>query len=517
MINKWFLLLPSLLMVTNEVKAEKKPNIIFILADDMGYGDVSALNPNAKIKTPHLDRMISNGVSFTDAHTSSSVSTPTRYGVLTGRYNWRSKLKQGVLGGYSKALIPENRSTIASMLKKSNYTTGCVGKWHLGWDWQFTEEGTNLDDFSTHNKGKVDFEKPIKCGPTTLGFDYFYGFSGSLDMPPYVYVENEIVTAQPNRETEAKGMKFWRKGPTGSDFIHEKALPHLTDKAISFIQKEGKKNNPFFLYLPFPAPHTPILPTKEWFGKSNLNVYGDFVMMVDNEVGRIMKILSQMGIEENTLVVFTSDNGCSPQAKINDLEKKGHFPSYIYRGHKADLFEGGHRVPCIVQWTKQIKPAQSLETICLTDFFSTFAEIAEQSVKDTEGEDSFSLLNVLTAANKTKFSRKTTIHHSITGEFAIREGDWKLIVSPSSGGWSTPRPNDMKTLKDLPIMQLYNLKLDPGEKNNLYISENKKAKKLLVLLRQQISNGRSTIGKPQTNEVTGHWKQLEIIFKNHSL
>lgn len=494
---------------------DKAPNIIFILADDMGYGDVSGLNKQSKVKTPYLDNMIQNGVSFSDAHTSSSVSTPTRYGVLTGRYNWRSRLKRGVLNGYSKALIPVNRTTMASLLKQKGYTTGCIGKWHLGWDWTFKKAPVNLSTMDAYDgKGEIDFSAPIQNGPVSLGFDYFYGFCGSLDMAPYVYVENDRVTALPNRETVSTGMGFWRKGPTGADFIHEETLPHITDRAISFIEKESGKEKPFFLYLPLPAPHTPILPTEEWMGKSGLNLYGDFVMMVDYEVGRVLQTLKRLGIEENTLVVFTADNGCSPQARFEELEKKGHYPSYIYRGHKADLFEGGHRVPCVVQWKGVLQTAESNETICLTDFLATFADIAGIKLQSNEGEDSFSLCPLLRKEGKSnKFLRNATIHHSITGEFAIRKGDWKLLVSPSSGGWSEPKPNSVAA-KELPPMQLYNLKTDPGERKNLYVNEPEKARELLMLLRKQIKDGRSTTGVPQQNETDGTWEQLDYVFNN---
>ena len=512
--TKKLILSSVILAACAQVYAERTtPNIIFILVDDMGYGDVSALNRDSKIRTPHLDRMIDNGVSFSDAHTSSSVSTPTRYGVLTGRYNWRSRLKKGVLNGYSKALIPEDRTTMASLLKKKNYETGCVGKWHLGWNWNFKNNPTDLNSMDAYEgKGEIDYNQPIKQGPTALGFDYFYGFSGSLDMAPYVYIENDKVTALPDRETVNTGMGFWRKGPTGSNFIHEETLPHLTDQAISFISKKANKENPFFLYLPLPAPHTPILPMGKWVGKSGLNAYGDFVMMVDNEVGRILNTLNELDIDENTLVVFTSDNGCSPQAKFEELHQKEHYPSYIYRGMKADLFEGGHRVPCVVQWKGALQRGESSQTICLTDFFATFADIVDINLQDHEGEDSYSLLKALKNPKLEKPIRKATIHHSITGEFAIRKGDWKLLVSPSSGGWSEPRPNNKAALKSLPPMQLYNLKNDLVEKNNLYNNEPDKVKELHEILKKQILDGRSTPGAKQDNDKGDNWEQLNVIF-----
>lgn len=478
---------------------QKKPNIVFIFADDMGYGDVSALNENSKLKTTNIDRIANEGVVFTDAHTSSSVSTPSRYSLLTGRYNWRSTMKSGVLMGYNKALITQDRRTIASVLKEQGYYTGCVGKWHLGWDWNNIEAGPD----------SVDFSQPITNGPTTRGFDYYYGISASLDMAPYVYVENDKVTALPDRETVNTGMGFWRKGPTGADFDHEQTLPHLIDKAVSYIHDRSKEGNPFYLYLPLPAPHTPILPIKEYQGKSGLNPYGDFVLMVDDMVGKVMQALKEAGVEENTILVFSTDNGCSPQAKFDELQAKGHYPSYIYRGHKADLFDGGHRVPCVVRWPAKVKPHTVDQTICLTDFFATFAAIANYQVKDTEGEDSYNILPLLLNEKENNTIREATVHHSINGEFTIRKGDWKLLLSPSSGGWSFPKPGtDDEVIKTLPLVQLYNMKTDPEEAKNVCAEHPDVVKELKNLMAKYVKDGRSTQGIPQQNDGPEVWKQL---------
>lgn len=484
---------------------EKRPNIIFILADDMGYGDVAALNSEGKIKTPQLDRMISQGATFTDAHSSSSVSTPTRYGVLTGRYNWRSTLKSDVLFGYDKSFIPLTRTTMASKLKEQNYTTACIGKWHLGWEWHGIDKGID----------SIDYTKPVKNGPRALGFDYFYGIVGSLDMAPYVYVENDLPTAVPDHITGDVGMRFWRNGPTAPDFVHEEVLTHLNNKAISFVQQHANDNDPFFLYLPYPAPHTPILPSKEFDGKSGLNSYADFVMMVDDEVGRLLRAVEEANLSENTIIVFTTDNGCAPAAKIAELQAKGHSPNAIYRGHKADLFDGGHRVPCIVQWKEHISSKQVDQTICLTDFFRTFASAANLPVADYEGEDSYDLLPLLLQKDYSEIVREATVHHSIDGQFSIRQGEWKLLVSPSSGGWSEPTPTQAAQRKDLPELQLYNLASDPSEATNM-INENPKiASDLLLLLRKYIREGRSTPGSVQANEQNGAWKQLERVFNSY--
>lgn len=485
---------------TQQAQEPKKPNIVFIFADDMGYGDVSALNENSKLKTTHIDQIAHEGVIFTDAHTSSSVSTPSRYSLLTGRYNWRSDLKDGVLFGYDKALLPEGRRTVADVLRDQGYQTAAIGKWHLGWDWNNIDAGPE----------NVDFSKPIANGPTTRGFDYFYGIIASLDMAPYVYVENDKVTALPDRETENQGKySWWRKGPTGADFDHEQTLPHLIDQAVGYIHNKAKEDKPFYLYLPLPAPHTPILPIKEYQGKSGLNPYGDFVLMVDDMVGRVMKALKDAGVDENTIIVFSTDNGFSPAAKMDELQEKGHSPSYIYRGHKADLFDGGHRVPCVVRWPAQVKPHVVDQTVCLTDFFATFAAVADYQLKDTEGEDSYNILPLLLNEKESNAIREATVHHSINGEFTIRKGEWKLLLSPSSGGWSFPKPGtDDELIKTLPPVQLYNMKTDPEEAKNVYAEHPDIVKELKSLLIKYVKDGRSTPGISQKNDGPEVWKQL---------
>lgn len=492
----------GLAALCGSIQAEQKvdkPNIVFIFADDMGYGDVSALNENSRIQTGNIDRIANEGVVFTDAHSSSSVSTPSRYSLLTGRYNWRSTEKSGVLGGYSKALIPQGRRTMASVLKDQGYETACIGKWHLGWNWNNIEAGVD----------SIDFSKPITNGPMTLGFDYFYGISGSLDMAPYVYVENNMPTALPDRVTENTGMKFWRKGPTASDFDHEQTMPNFVNRAVGYIHEKAEDGKPFFLYLPLPAPHTPILPIKEYQGKSGLNPYGDFVLMVDDMVGKVMKALEDAGISKNTILVFSTDNGCSPEAKFDELQAKGHFPSYIYRGHKADLFDGGHRIPCVVRWPAKVRHHVVNQTICLTDFFATFASVVNYQLKDSEGEDSYNILPLFVDEKEGAVIREATVHHSIRGHFTIRKGDWKLLLSPSSGGWSYPKPGkDDEMIKNLPIVQLYNMKTDPGESKNVYPEHPDIVKELKDLMIKYVKEGRSTPGIPQKNDGPEIWEQL---------
>lgn len=491
----------------------KYPNIIYILTDDLGYGDVNCFNPESKLPTPNIDEMASNGVKFTNAHTSSSVCTPTRYGILTGRYNWRSSLKSSVLGGYSKSLIKKERVTVAKMLKEQGYSTAFIGKWHLGWDWKFNNKAEKLQ--SLHIIQDVDYTSPITNGPSTHGFDYSFGFCGSLDMPPYVWVENSMPTMVPTKTTRSvDGKGTWRPGPTSDDFNHATVLQDVTDKAIEYITKQSEEEEPFFLYLPLPAPHTPILPSTEFIGKSNTNFYGDFVMQVDDVLGQIRDILKEQGINENTLLIFTSDNGCSPKADFDELAKVKHDPSYNFRGMKSDLFEGGHRVPFVVEWPAEAsKNVSSDMSICTTDLFATCADITNYSINDTEAEDSYSMMPILKGDTETKI-REYTVHHSISGSFAITQGDWKLCFTKGSGGWSYPRTQDIKKEKlDLPTLQLYNLKSDVGETQNVIDQYPEKASSLKAAMKKIILDGRSTSGSKQTNEGMDNWWQINAIIE----
>jgi arylsulfatase A-like enzyme len=499
-------------------KDNSNPNIVVILLDDLGYGDFSCYVENNKIKTPHIDQIASEGMRFTDAHSPSSVCTPTRYGIITGRYSWRSRLKEGVLTGISNALIPNSRTTIASMLKSKDYHTTVIGKWHLGWDWAVKDSSVQLGTgWNSTDFGNIDFTKPVKNSPKDLGFDYSYCHAGSLDMAPYVYVENGLITALPDKVTVDTGKySWWREGPTGADFIHEEVTPHFFEKANTFIEEASTTDQPFFLYLPLPSPHTPILPPDQWQGKSGLNPYGDFIMMIDDYIGILQKTIKEMGIEDNTLLIITSDNGCSPAAGIKEMVAMGHLPNSIYRGHKADIFEGGHRVPLIAKWPKIIKKgALSDHSISLTDLLATFAEITEYEIAENEAEDSYSFLSILKKATKQNKARESIIHHSINGSFAIRKGDWKLIMCPGSGGWSKPVPSEAIKDPTLPEFQLYNLLYDPSERRNSVLEHPELASELKSLLIEKIINGRSTPGVKQINDsLDFEWKQLNFISDN---
>jgi arylsulfatase A-like enzyme len=488
--------------------SDRAPNLIYILADDMGYGDLSCLNPDSRIRTQHLDRLAADGMSFTDAHATSAVCTPSRYSILTGRYNWRSNLKAGVNWGYSPRLVEAGRTTVASYLKERGYTTMCVGKWHLGWTWPRRRDATEADRGNDVDTFDVDYTQAIADGPTTVGFDRFFGISASLDMPPYVYVEDDRVTAVPDRNIDAtEGKEFWRAGPIAPDFAHADVLPTLTGKAVSFIDEQAQADSPFFLYLPLPAPHTPILPTADFRGKSGTNAYGDFCLQVDDVVGQVMAALERHGIADDTILLFTADNGCSPMADFDELAAVGHKPSYVFRGHKADIYEGGHRIPLLVRWPGQITAgAESAETVCLVDLLATMSDILGEVLPDDAGEDSVSNLPVWRGGAVDGSLREATIHHSINGSFSIRAGRWKLEMCPGSGGWSYPRPGP--ECEGLSPIQLYDLDVDIGERSNVESEHPDIVETLTDLLTRYVLEGRSTPGAPQSNTGSQLWEQL---------
>ncbi|MGI5172206.1 arylsulfatase [Treponema sp. OMZ 840] len=483
---------------------EQKPNIIYILADDMGYGDVSAYNPDCPFCTPHLDNMCAEGIRFTDAHAASAVCTPSRYSVLTGRYSWRSVLKSYVVGGYSAPIIEKNRTTVADLLKAQGYKTCMIGKWHLGMDFPKTPEFFEREDFAACDG--IDYCGTIKQSPTAYGFEYFFGISGSLDMPPYVYIENDRFTAIPDTVTQSGGKKFWRRGPTAPGFVHENVLDELTDKVCEKIREY--KDSPFFIYFPLPAPHTPILPAKQFQGKSGTNEYGDFVLHCDDVVGRVQAQLKKYDLSENTILIFTSDNGCSPMADYEELAQKGHNPSYVFRGTKADIYEGGHRVPCIVRWPACIRGNRISDAlVCLSDLMATIADILGITLKDNEGEDSVS--NYALWKEERAEVRTDTVHQSIDGSLSLRQGRWKLEMCPGSGGWSYPQPG--KEDKTSPRFQLYDLQNDIGEKINIIKEHPDIAAELRKRLIAYILNGRSTPGKKQKNNGRHIWDAITWI------
>lgn len=472
-----WLLLPLVSAFTANAAGSDFPNIVYILCDDLGYGDVSCLNPDkGKIPTPHVDTLASQGMIFTDCHSGSSVCTPTRYGLLTGRYAWRTHLQKGVINtADANPLIAEDRLTVGALLKKHGYHTGIVGKWHLGMHFEGSE---NPSLEARPNSVGVPNGSFVTEGPITRGFDYFFGFEHARSIR--TLIENDTVI---------------------DDIDSVEMLPRLKQAALSYIDAhtdEAKQGKPFFLYLSLSSPHTPIVPSDAWKGKSALgHPYADFVMQTDAVVGEVLDALDTKGLSDNTLVIFTSDNGCAEYIGAHDMEANGHFPSAQFRGYKGDIWDGGHRIPFIVRWPGKIKPGtQNDQLISLTDMIATCADMLGDALPDNAGEDSVSILPALLGTARTPL-REAVVHHSSGGMFSIRKGNWKMAFGPGSGGF---RNNPA----DTPPLQLFDLHNDIEEKHNRHTEKPDVAEELTKLLEKYVAEGRSTPGKPQKNDIKVH-------------
>ena len=468
-------LLPALLpLVASQTDAPATtPNVVVILCDDLGYGDVSPLNDRSRIPTPAFAQLAREGMTFTDAHTSAAVCTPTRYALLTGRHCWRTRLKSGVLGGYSRPLIEPDRETLARMLQRAGYRTHCVGKWHLGLGWQTKEEINDIDNFGRPDGiGKVDYTQPIEGGPLSVGFDSCFLVAASLDMSPYTYVRNDRVTALPTTMIDASPFPaFYRRGEKAEDFDIEGTLDRLVEVASGVIREARNDEQPFFLYMPLTSPHKPVLPAERFRGRTDLGPYGDFIVQTDDAVGRILNVLEQNGTADDTLVIVTSDNGSYMRRTENTPDhtqqpsQQAFLPSHHtangpWRGTKADIYEAGHRVPFFVRWPGLVEAgSQSNATVCQTDLIATLSEVVGESFDRDSAEDSFSMIAAL---NQNDVNRRGLVSQSASGMLAIREGQLKLIVGSGSGGRERPRGRAFET-----PYQLYDLAADPGEQKNL--------------------------------------------------
>lgn len=461
-----------------QTKEASLPNVIVILADDLGIGDLGCYNPDSKIETPNLDRLASQGIRFTDAHSPSAVCTPTRYGLLTGRYAWRTRMRSGVLNGTSRSLIEPGRRTLADMLQSKGYNTACVGKWHLG-----------LGSYDPQKpKLRANYEEPFDAGPHTVGFEEVFIIPASLDMPPYLYINGDRPLEAATAHTEGSqrrwsgGEGFWRAGPIAPSFQIEGVLPTLSLKAVEFIQAQKDESRPFFLYFALNAPHTPWVPNREFRQTSRAGYYGDFVAEVDHYVGKILQAVEDIDRTQETLVFFTSDNG-SHWREV-DEENYEHLANSHYRGMKADIYESGHRVPFLVSWQQALpKNAQSKALIGLNDIYATVAEIVRYFPLENEAEDSVSFLSSLREPDKKRSPRRSLVHHSLSGMFAFRWGSWKLIEGLGSGGFTEPRK--LEAGPGEPDGQLYNLEEDPTESNNLFAEEPELVAMLQALLQKE--------------------------------
>lgn len=483
------------------------PNIVMILADDLGYGDVGCYNKDSKIPTPHLDQLAREGMRFTDAHSPSSVCTPTRYALLIGRYSWRTRLQRNVLGPWDKPLISPERLTVGKLVQQHGYSTACIGKWHLGLTYATTD---GQPPTSRKNPmSNVDFSRPIADGPIARGFDHYFG-TLVPNYPPYCFVENNHTVGLPTEV--ATGGLFNVPGPMVPGWKLVNVLPELTRHAVQWIDDTARTKRPFFLYFALTSPHYPVVPASEFIGKSQAGAYGDFVCQTDWSIGQVLESLKRNGVADNTLVIFTSDNGPEVTGEVNPgvydrVQHSDHRSSGELRGAKRDVWEGGHRVPFIARWPGQT-PANSVshETVCHVDFMATVAAALGVKIPDNVAEDSVSLLPVLLDEHRSGPLREATVHHSAQGKFAIRKGNWVLIDAPSgddNGAHGEPqwlKDERGYTSHDQPG-ELYDLSEDRSERRNLFAARPQIVSELKSLLQKYKREGRSTPGQSQMNDV----------------
>ena len=505
----WLLCISALLQ-TSQAASQEKPNIVFILADDLGYGDLGCYNKESKIQTPNLDQFASEGARFTDAHAPTSVCSPTRYAILTGRYSWRTRLQRGVLGPWDAPLIAAERLTVAKLLQRHGYATACIGKWHLGVNY-VTTDGQPPSGGAKNPMSNVDFTKPIANGPITRGFDHYFGMFVP-NYPPYCFVENDHTVGIPSVREGGRDEQFNIPGPMLPGWKLVDILPELTRHAVKWIEDTAKTKKRFFLYLPLTSPHFPVVPAPEFVGKSKAGAYGDFVFQTDWTVGRVLDALQRAGVADNTLVIFTSDNGpevveINPGA-YDRARQYHHYSIGPLRGAKRDAWEGGHRVPFLARWPGKIKAGTvSDETMCHVDLMATVAAILGAKLPDNSAEDSVNVLPVLLGERRDAPAREATVHHSASGKFAIRKGDWVLIDAPTGDDNGTRgEPQWLKeergyTKHDQPG-ELFNVHDDLAERHNWFAEKPVIAGELKALLEKYKREGRSTSGAWQKNDVT---------------
>ncbi|MFT5129403.1 MAG: arylsulfatase A [Rhodothermales bacterium] len=475
------------------VWAADKPNVIFILGDDMGIDSVAAFNPKLGLKTPAIDRLANEGMSFMDAHSTSGVCSPTRYAVLTGRYNWRSRLKRGIVGKWERPLITDARLTLPEMFRNNGYATCMIGKWHLGWNWP--KKGGGF----TEKLADIDFAQPIKGGPTSHGFDYYFG-DDVPNWPPYAWHENERLIGPLTSQMKAGAMVGVSAGPAVPEWDFSAVLLEYGKRCANYVRGRAEKEEPFFLFFPMPSPHTPIAPGGKFKGITGISDYADFLVETDWAIGEILSALADTKQAKDTVVIFTCDNGTSPKAKFSELEAKNVHLNENWRGYKADAYEGGHRVPFIVRWPGRIAAnTRSDQTITVADIMATCADILDSALPENAAEDSVSLLPVLRGEKPDAPLHDVVVHHSVSGHFAVRMGQWKLLLCAGSGGWSAPRETEAAKQK-LPLVQLYDLKNDPKESKNLHDTHPEKVKTLVDALARAIREGRTTKGPQQANQ-----------------
>ncbi|TWT38615.1 sulfatase family protein [Blastopirellula retiformator] len=488
-------LLAALLTLVSSASAAELPNIVILYVDDMGYGDLGADNPSSKIPTPNLDRLASEGMRFTDAHSSSGICTPSRYALLTGRFHWRKF--HGIVQSFDPPVL-EEELTIAELLKQKGYRTACIGKWHLGWNWEEIRNRQVAPEKDQRGRpyyspAAFDWSQPISGGPLSHGFDDYFG-DDVPNFPPYAWLENDRVITQPTEPLQitpktAEGSWEARPGPMTKDWDFYAVVPRLTERTVDWIGEQKGKEGPFFLYVPFNSPHAPIVPTAEFVGKSQAGGFGDYVVQTDDSAGRILKALEENGFGENTLVIFSADNGAEHYA-YERVRKYDHWSSAPFRGVKRDLYEGGHHVPLVVKWPGHV-PAETVNDALISqvDVLASVAAIVGSPLPENSAEDSYDMSKVWT--EKAKSPRQSIVHNTMAGRYAIRDGDWLLITANSGAHSKVPAWFDQERgyLQDDLPGELYNLKLDVAQKHNLYADHGDKVKELTTKLKQIQANG----------------------------
>ncbi len=465
-----------------------KPNIVVILTDDLGYGDVSFLNPESKIQTPRMDALAREGVWASDAHAPSAVCSPTRYGLLTGRYPWRHpSLKRGVLMPWDETLIESTRPTLPRMLQRAGYATACIGKWHLGFEWPW--KGGEMPPQAQIRKGsesiakvdQFDFSRPIAGGPWAAGFDHYFG-EDVINFPPYAFIEDGRLTCEPvdiqPEQLRSSGTRgnIHGTGPGEKGWTFEQVLPTTTRRAVDYVRSRAGKEQPFFLYFTPGAPHTPVVPAKEFQGRSRAGLYGDFVIQTDDAIGQVVDALKESGQFDNTLLIVTSDNGpCGMQRNL--IQSHDHQPAGDFRGMKAEHLEGGHRVPFFASW-----PAGGLAggrrtdaLINLTDLFATLAGVLGTALPEGAAPDS---VDIMPALREGRPVREETVVAARSGSLGLRHGDWVYLES----GGHMKEPEWYRGRFGIePVnssAMLFNLREDPGQKRNLALIHPEKVKAL---------------------------------------
>lgn len=475
--------------------ANELPNIVILYADDMGFGDLGANNPKSKIPTPHLDKLAEEGLRLTDAHSSSGICTPSRYALLTGRYHWRKF--HDIVHSFGPPVIDADELTMAEMLQASGYRTACIGKWHLGWNWKEVIRPEAQAKLVGRNPilspEDIDWSQSISGGPTSHGFDFYFG-DDVPNFPPYAWFEDDKVITTPTvllTKTPKTPEGSWsaRPGPAVEDWDFWNVVPRLADNAVDWIAQQKGSDKPFFLYVPFNSPHSPIVPTEPFVGSSQAGPFGDFVTMTDAMAGRILKALQDNGFEENTVVIFTADNGAEKYA-YERVKKYDHWSSEPFRGVKRDLYEGGHHVPFIVKWPGKITPGTASDALTSqVDIMATIAAIVDYEVPADTAHDSYNQLAVWTSGEASP--RTAIIHNTFAKAYAIRDGDWLLIDSSSGSHNRIPKWfNEQRGYtNDRQPGELYRLSDDPAQKQNRYAENPERVEKLKQKLKTIQTHG----------------------------